>query len=312
MQKGRQKSSLAVGPKKSSVKTGRYLMVLVPILIFWFVLHVYPNIAILPNAFVKWNGLSDVKEYVGLRNFRVIFKSEQWFKKCFFNTSAYIIYSVILQTALALLLALVLRKNTRHNNALRTLYFVPIVLSSVAVSLIWQYMYDPNIGFLHNLFQAMKLEKLADFQYLSGRYQWLFFIAVVQIWAGIGVPITLFTAGFQGIPEEIYEASALDGANGWHTFWDVTLPQMTPTILRVMLLTISGAALSFDYVFMLGVEHVEASTSFDTWAVAIYKSMLGNSDYGMVAANSTVLALFMMIICIVQYVATKHAEDNYM
>lgn len=311
MQKTKQKDP-ALRLRSGRPGAWKYLIVLIPILAFWFVLHIYPNIAIFGTAFYKWSGLSDAKKFVGWQNFKVAFRSEQWFKKCFFNTSVYIIYSVVLQTILAMALALALRKNTRFNNAMRTLYFIPVVLSSVAVSLIWVYMYDVNIGFFHNLFKVLGLQHLADFQYLSGRYQWLFFIAVVQIWAGIGIPITLFTAGFQSISEDIYEAASLDGANGWQTFWHVTLPQMMPTVLRVMMLTISGAAIAFDYVLMLGVEHVEASASFDTWAVTIYKSMVGSSNYGMVAANSTLLAIFLMIICIIQYVATKHAEDSFL
>lgn len=307
------KGSVVVKKKRGSrtTPTWKYLVVLVPILIFWFCLHMYPNIAIVFRSFYSWNSLSNVSKWVGLRNFRIIFSSEQWFQRLFFNTTAYMLYNLILQTVLSLLLALVLRKSTRRNNALRTLYFIPMVLSSVAISLIWTYIYDSNVGLLHSLFGALGLENLAGFRYLSGRFQWLFFIAIVQIWAGIGIPITLFTAAFQSIPEEIYEASALDGANGWQTFWGVTFPQLMPTILRVMMLTLSGAAMAFDYVLMLGVQNSEAGATFDTWSVAIYKTINSN-DYGMVAANSTILAIFLMIICIIQYIVTRRAEDSFL
>lgn len=289
----------------------KYYLIVIPLMLFWFVLHVYPNIEIFPLSFYKWDGLSAGKKiFVGWQNFKLIFRSDAWFKRCFTNTTAYIIYTLLLQTTLALALALVLRKNNRHNNFFRTLFFVPIVLSSVAVSLIWTYVYDVNIGLLHNIFKALGFTKLADFQYLSGTYQRLFFIAVVQVWAGIGIPITLFTAALQSVPEEIYEASALDGANGWHTFWKVTLPQIMPTVLRVTLLGVSGAAMAFDYIIMMA--GGEASAPYYTWAVVIYKNMTEGSNQGMVAANSALLAILMLIICVVQFFATRKAEDNYM
>lgn len=309
----RQKSE-KLAPKQKSRWTRhiKYYAILLPLLAAWFFFHIWPHLEIFGVSLYKWNGLSDVKKYVGLSNFKVIFKSDQWFKRCFCNTGMYVVYTLLLQTVLALAIALALRKNTRHNNAFRTLFFLPIVMSTVAVSAIWNYLYDVNIGFFHNIFQAIGLNSLADFQYLSGRYQRLFFIAVVQIWAGIGIPITLFTAGLQSIPEEIYEASALDGANGWQTFWRVTLPQMMPTILRVTMLTISGAAMAFDYVLMLGVQNPDSTALFDTWSVVIYKTMVSDNNYGMVAANSVVLAVFLIVICVAQYAATKRAEDSYL
>lgn len=300
---------------KKDTRTGgttKYYLVAIPLLVFWFILHIYPNIEIFGISFYRWNGLSNNMTWLGLQNFKVIFKSDQWFKKYFFNTSSYVVYTVVIQTILAMMLALVLRKSNPRNNFFRALFFLPIVLSSVAIGLTWSYIYDPNVGLLHSFFEALGLDKLAGFQYISGRYQALFFIALVGIWSGIGIPITLFTAGFQSIPEEIYEASALDGANGWQTFWGITLPQMVPTILRVMMLTISGAAMAFDLVLLLGGSQLLNVREFDTWSVAIYKAMVADTNYGMVAANSTVLAVFLFIICLVQYIMTKKAEDSYL
>lgn len=289
----------------------KYYLIVIPILVAWFFLHVYPNVEIFPLSFYKWDGLTaGQKVFVGWQNFKLIFRSDAWFKRCFSNTSAYIVYTLLLQTVLALALALALRKNCRHNNLFRTLFFVPIVLSSVAVSLIWKYVYDVNIGLLHNFFKVLGFTRLADFQYLSGTYQRLFFIAVVQVWAGIGIPITLFTAALQSVPEEIYEASALDGANAWQTFWKVTLPQIMPSVLRVTMLTISGAAMAFDYIIMMA--GGDSSAPYYTWAVVIYKNMTEGSNQGMVAANSVLLALLMLIICLVQFIATRKAEDSYM
>ena len=95
MQKTKQKGP-ALRLRSGRPGAWKYLIVLIPILAFWFVLHIYPNIAIFGTAFYKWSGLSDAKKFVGWQNFKVAFRSEQWFKKCFFNTSVYIVYSVVL------------------------------------------------------------------------------------------------------------------------------------------------------------------------------------------------------------------------
>ncbi len=292
--------------------TWKYLLVLLPLMLFWFILHIYPNIEIFGISFYKWNGLSNNMKWIGWQNFKVIFKSDQWVKKYFLNTGFYVLVTVVIQTVLAMMLALVLRKSNPRNNFFRALFFLPIVFSSVAIGMTWSYIYDTNVGLLHSLFETLGLEQLAGFQYIGGRYKAIFFMALVGIWAGIGIPITLFTAGFQSIPEEIYEAAALDGANGWQGFWRITLPQMVPTILRVMMLSISGAAMAFDLVLQLGGTQLGNVRDYDTWAVGIYKAMVTDTNYGMVAANSTVLALFLFIICLVQYFLTKKAEDNYL
>lgn len=298
-------------PAKRKNRALKYYLIVIPIMIVWFVLHIYPNIEIFPLSFYKWDGLTaGSKVYVGLQNFKLFFKSATWFKTCFTNTTAYILYTLVLQTILALALALALRKNNRHNNFFRTLFFIPIVLSSVAVYLIWIYIYDSNIGLLHNIFKALGFTKLADFQYLSGTYQRLFCVAVMSVWAGIGIPITLYTAALQGVPEEIYEASSLDGANAWQTFWKITLPQIMPTVLRVMLLSISGAAMAFDYIILMS--GPENYATYYTWAVVIYKNMTNGTNQGMVAASSAILALFMLVICVIQFFATRKAEDNFM
>lgn len=290
----------------------KYLIVLAPLLIVWAVLSVYPNISIIPLSFYKWNGLSQSKAFVGWQNFRVIFQNKTWFAKCFANTMFYTAVILGIQTLLSIALALALRKDTRFNKLSRSVVFLPIVLSSAAIGTAWTYIYDGNFGLLHNAFESLGLSGAAAFNYLSGRYNALFFIAIVQIWAGLGVPVTLLIAGLNSIGEEQYEAARIDGASPRQINWKITLPQLLPTILRVMLLTINGAVMSFDYVFLVGGTAVGGvAKSYDTWAVTIYKN-LTSDNYGMVAANSTVLAALMFVILVVQYFATKKAEDRFL
>ena len=285
----------------------RFILYALPILIVWFVLSIYPHLEVIPLSLYKWSPLSKTRKFVGLYYFKMIF-THQWKESSGYmvNTVLYIFYLFGIQTVLALLLALILQKNSMHNKFFRALFFLPMVFSSTMVSLTWSYMYDPNLGIINNILGMLKVEGFPGHSFFTPDWCALLFIVLVHIWHNIGYPITIYTSGLQTISEDVNEAATLDGVNPWSRFWKVTFPLMLPTILRTTMLTFTTGALAYDYILMMGSRMT--TVSYDTWATIIYKGM-GDNDYGMVSAKSVLLFVILTIMVIAQYIATKKAED---
>lgn len=285
----------------------RFLLYALPILIVWFVLSIYPHLEVIPLSLYKWSPLSKNKEFVGLFYYKMIF-THQWKEtaRTILNTVYYILFLFGIQTVLALLLALILQKNTRHNKFFRALFFLPMVFSSTMVSLTWSYMYDPNLGIINNILGKFNVEGFPGHNFFTPEWCAILFIVLVHIWHNIGYPITIYTSGLQTISDDVHEAATLDGVNPWNRFWKITFPLMLPTILRTTMLTFSTGALAYDYVLMMGSRMT--TVPYDTWAAIIYKGISDN-DYGSVSAKSVLLFVILTIMCVSQYVATKKAED---
>lgn len=305
------RSRVPEGPRLESTKSFwkrhrslKFLLVMLPMIVIWFMLTVYPNLEIYYLAFMKWNGIGTEKTPVGWQNFKVIFASPR-FKAELSNTLWYVFFLFAVQTVVSMVLAQALRRNTRHNRGFRTFFFLPLVFSSVMVGLTWGYMFAPGIGMLDGILVKLGFESMANFSWLGGSTRAIFFIVLVHIWANIGYPITILLSGMQTIPDSLYESATVEGANGWQTFWKITFPLLLPTVLRLTMLTISSGALAFDYVLLLGTG--ESATIFDTWAVSIYKS-LRTANLGIPAAKGVMLSLVLFAVFAIQYFITKKAE----
>lgn len=297
--------------RKRWLSTYKYILYALPILAVWFVISILPHLEVIPLSLYKWSPISTVKEFVGLHYYKMMF-TFQWKEtsKYIVNTLLYIGYLFVIQTTLAISLALALRKNTASNRFFRTFFFLPMVFSSVMVSLTWRYIFDPNLGILNTVLGMLGAEGFPGHNFFSPDWMALLCIVLVHIWAGIGYPITVFIAALQSIPEDLHEAGRIDGANAWKDFWHITFPMLLPTLLRTTMLTLSTGAMAYDFVLMLGSRLTEAS--YDTWACTIYKEVTLDSNYGMTSSKSTVLFVVLLVICGIQYIATKKAEDAFL
>jgi len=279
---------------------------MLPGLIVWFVLAIWPHLQVFPMAFYKWNGFSSNKVFVGWQNFESFYRSSG-FMVGLKNTVLYVLFLFVVQTVLSVVLAVVLKRNTRLNRFFRTFFFLPLVFSSVMVGLTWGYMFDPNLGMLNQIFGALGIKSLESFNWLGEPVRAIFCIVMVHIWANIGYPLTILTAALQTIPDDLYEVSEIEGATSMQQFRKVTLPLITPALLRITLLTVITGAMAFDYIIILG-SSVGTANEFDTWAVKIYQGLLG-PNLGVPAAIGVFLGAVLFIIFLIQFVFTKKAED---
>lgn len=287
----------------------KYLLFILPSLIGFYTFAIHPNLAVYPLAFHKWNGLSPNKTYVGWQNFKVITNDPNFWRGVS-NTVLYILFLIGIQTVLALLLAVILRKGTRHNYFFRTFFFLPMVLSSVTVGLTWSYMYDPNIGILNELFVWLGFDGMKGFNWVGlDRIRSIASIVFIHIWHNLGYPITILTASIVGIPETLYEAAAVEGANPFQVFFRVTLPLILPGISTILLLTTITGAQAFDYVFLMSGSGTGAI--YDTFAVGIYRSLMNSTNLGMPAAQGIMLGITVAIVVLFQFRFSRRVEKTF-
>jgi multiple sugar transport system permease protein len=180
-------------------------------------------------------------EFVGTHNFITLF-GDVLFWKSLRNTAYFAVVVVPVQAGLALVLALLVNAKVRGRNFFRTVYFLPVVTSMVVISLLWEFIYQPD-GLLNKLIAAVSFGQWQGTDWLGNPDTAMPAIMVMSIWQGVGFHMIVWLAGLQTIPAELYEAAALDGASGWRLFRHITWPSLAAT-RTFILITITIAALS--------------------------------------------------------------------
>lgn len=219
---------------------------LAPTLLGLVLLSAGPIFATLGISFTDWDLLTAAK-WVGLDNYQELLESHR-FWRAVQNTAFYTIISVPLGMVIALGFALGLDQALRGIAWIRTMYFLPLVTSAVAVGLVWLWIYAPQGGLLNALTGMLGIPPQ---RWTSDPFWAMPAIIAMSVWQGLGVNIIIFLAGLQAIPNEYYAAASVDGAGRWARFRNVTLPLLTPSIFFTGILSLIGSLQVFDQVYVL-------------------------------------------------------------
>ncbi len=224
---------------------------LIPVLIIIGLFRFYPILFSMRASLFKW-GIGGPGAFVGLKNYLHFF-SDKYFWQAFSNTLWYAIFTVPLTLFISLLVAVLLNNSLRGIGIFRTIYFLPVVTSIVAISMVWKWIYHPEIGLANHILNCLHLPPqnwLAEWRgifelmigrelplFLKGPSLALFSIIIMAVWKGLGYNIVIFLAGLQNIPENYYEAAEVDGASGFTVFKNITWPLISPTTFYVLIMT---------------------------------------------------------------------------
>ena len=268
---------------------------LAPTLIGLAVLSAGPIFAALGISLTKWDLLTPPK-LVWLDNF-VALANDHRFQIALRNTVYYTVTSVPLGLVLGLGLALALNQRLRGISWIRTAYFLPVVTSTVAISLVWSWIYSPDHGPLNGVlgFFGLPAQK-----WISDPFWAMPAIVIMSVWQGLGTTVIIFLAGLQGIPEEYYDAASVDGAGRWARFRHVTLPLLTPSIFFTGILALIDSFLVFDQVYVLA----RPGKPFDptvTLVYTIYENGFQNFKMGYAAAEAWVLFVIVAVLAAIYF-----------
>ena len=256
-----------------------------PSLIFLFVFVVLPIFAALYLSFTQYNLLKPPK-LIGLENYQALLTDDR-FVHSIANTLVFALGTIPTGTALALLFALFVNEKIRGITFFRTAFYMPVVTSFVAVSLIWLLLYDPSVGVLNYLLQLVGLPRS---EWLQSPQTSLLSIIVFTVWKNIGYNMVIYLAGLQGIPDHLYEAAEIDGAGNWDKFWSVTVPLLQPTTFFVVVVWFIGALQMFIQVLIL--TQGGPLDSAITVVYLVYSNAFEYLKMGYAAAMSFVLFIF--------------------
>jgi raffinose/stachyose/melibiose transport system permease protein len=198
-------------------------------------------------SFYSWNGYSLPTEWVGFRNFELIFRNGA-FRTALVNNGLIILISIAIQVPLALWLATMVTQRIRGALTFRLIFFLPYVLADVAAGLIWRFVYDGEFGLVGNIWEAFGSE--APF-WLADKNLAIWAVLGVIVWKYFGFHMMLFIAGLQAIDREVLEAADIDGATGWQKFRLVTLPLLGSTVRLSLFFAVVGSLQLFDMIMPL-------------------------------------------------------------
>jgi multiple sugar transport system permease protein len=299
------KAASVARPKAQRKKLGEVMAgytFLAPFLVVVLVFGIWPLLRAFWLSFHSYDLFSDPK-WVGLDNYKYLFyQADFWIS--IRNTAIYTIVVVVCQTALSMGLALAMDQKIRGKTFFRTAFFLPSVTSSVAISLIFMFIFFKN-GVLNQGLAALHLDKVLSLIGLEPPVDWLgdprtalSAIMIQNIWSTSGFFMIVFLAGLQDIPESLYEAARVDGASRWGQFRNITLPLLRPTTFYVVTMGLIGGFQMFDQVYIMTAGGPLKSTL--TTAYLLYQEAFVNFNMGYACAIAFVLATIIFICTMMQ------------
>ncbi|MEB3236862.1 MAG: sugar ABC transporter permease [Candidatus Sericytochromatia bacterium] len=222
------------------------LLLASPALLIIGIFSMLPTLASFLIGFTDWD-LLGAPRWVGLDNYSSLL-ADPVFPKVVANTLLFVVLYLVLDLVVALALALALNQKLRGLGFFRTAYFLPVVTSMVAVSIVWEWIFDPRGGALNEVLRWFGAEPI---HWLSDPGTALPALVVMSVWKSLGTNVVLFLAGLQALPGEVLESAEVDGATGWKRFWHITLPLLGPTVLLVGILACIRAFQTFDSVYIM-------------------------------------------------------------
>lgn len=272
-----------------------YSFLVLPLIIF-AVFILFPMVFIFIISFFDWNLLLPEKPFVGLDNFRELSEDDIFFISIK-NTTIYAFGVVPAQTLLALFLAFLMNQKIRGRAILRIAFYIPAITSSVVTSIIFLWIYSKP-GLLNYLLSLIGIEGT---DWLTNPNTALLSIMALNVWTTSGYFMVSFLAGLQSIPETLYEAAKIDGANTWQQFWKITVPMVRPITFFVVVLSLIGCFQVFDQIYVMSAGGPVNATT--TMSYYIYNSAFKYFRLGYASSAAIVLA---MIIWAATYIQKRY------
>jgi ABC-type sugar transport system permease subunit len=248
------------------------------------------------TSFHEWNGIKP-PIFIGLQNFQTLLNDPK-FWQALGTTVKLVLFTVPVGTLLSLGVAILLNQRLAGRNLFRTIYFLPVVTSTVAASIVWTWIFQAHYGLLNNMLAGFGL---LDMNWLTRPDLVLIPVAVVTVWQRIGFYMVLFLAGLQNVPRILYEAALIDGATRWERFRYITVPMLSPTTFLIIVLSVIGSFQIFDQVFIMTARTAAGGVggSATTLSFYLYQKGFVGGEFGYASAIG--LAMFAILLAITAF-----------
>ena len=260
---------------------------------------IIPVICSFGLSFAKWDLINPI-EFAGLENYRVIF-TEPLFFKILVNTVVFAISTSIFGVIIPLILACILNSKIRGAEFFKTAYFLPFITPMIVIGIVWEWIFDPNIGLLANVLN-LHINWLYDTTFAMPA------LIIVTVWKLIGYNMIIFLSSLSGISNSMFEAAKIDGADLFQTFCYVTVPLMAPSIFFVVIITAVSSFQVFDLIYLMTQGGPLDSTNVIVYA--IYKNAFEYFNVGKASAIAYVLFFIILVLTLLQWSLRKKLVYN--
>jgi raffinose/stachyose/melibiose transport system permease protein len=282
------------------------ILFLAPTVLLLVLFVVWPILESVRLSFTEWTGLGKAQIYVGLRNWARLLQ-DGVFWKALGNNLILAILSILIQLPFALGLAVLLDKGGQRFRIFKLAYFMPLLISSVAVGFLFKYIYDPNFGMLNAVLNATGLGSLAK-SWLGDPSIALYAVLAVICWQFIPFYMLIFQAALASMPGELHDAAVIDGATENQFFWRIVLPMLQGTIRTSAVLSLIGSLRYFDLIYVLTGGGPSGST--ELMATYMYKQAFASFNFGYGSTIGVALIVAVLAMSSVVLTLTKRFQTE--
>lgn len=277
---------------------------ILPSFILYTLFVIYPTLNSFNLSFTNWDGVSSDIHYIGLDNFKEMFHSSRFYN-ALKNTLIMSISLVILENAVAIILAMLVDQVRWFKNFFRSIFYFPVLLSGIVMGFVWAIIFNYNFGVISQLLDKLGMGDL-KIDWLGNPNIALIAIVITTVWKGSGYYMIIYLAGLQGIPAELHEAAAIDGAGRWQQFRHITFPLLAGAMTVSVMLSMIGALKIFDQIAAM----TDGGPGFatETLTYIVYKVGFGELRQGYGTALSLVLFVLILIVSLVQIKLLRKRE----
>lgn len=281
---------------KEAGRIGLFVLpALIPLIVFW----IYPILRSIFISLTDWDYMSPDYNFVWFDNFIALFK-DQRFYDALWNTVVFSVGTLIPTIVLGLGLALLLQKSFKGSGIIKFILFSPWITPTVAVSIVWTWIYEPNTGIANAILNFFGLPGL---QWIKSSQTAMLAVIIVTVWKSLGYAMIFYLSALEKVPKELYEASGMDGAKSWQRFRDVTIPCISPTTFFLMIITMVNSLQAYDQIQIL----TQGGPSGSTRTLLYMYYQLGFEEFnmGQATAVAIVLILITVLLSVVQFTGSK-------
>lgn len=281
--------------KNMSVTLIFILPALIPLCIFW----IWPMIKAIFMSFTDWDYMSSNYNMVGIENYRKLFLNNMFYE-ALKNTFVFTVGTLIPTITGGLAIAILLKNKIRGSAFYKAVIFSPWITPTVAISIVWCWIFEPRYGLANYLLQLVNVPKS---QWLQSSNTAMVSVIIVTVWKGIGWAMVFYLTALEKVPKHLYEAAAIDGANSWSKFISVTLPLISPTTFFLSIITMINSLQAYDQIQVLTQGGPAGSTR--TLLYLYYQSAFENFNIGQATAMATVILFIIGILSGIQFITSK-------
>ncbi|MDF2613755.1 MAG: sugar transporter permease [Clostridia bacterium] len=289
---------MQIGKKKLDI-----FLLIAPAVIIYLVFCIIPLVSSISYSFYDWNGVNE-KIFIGLGNYKELLGDGEFYNSLK-NNSIIILFAVMIQIPLAYFLAEMLSRKLKGTSIFEGIYFLPAVISTVIIALMWYFILNPNEGFINVFLTRVGLENFKK-GWIGDNKMAIYCVAFVNVWQFVGVSMVILLAGIRAVPQDIHDSCLVDGVSGIRKSLTVTIPLIKEALITTTVLSVTGSLKMFDLVFSL--TNGGPGSSSQVLATYMYKQAFFGYRYGYGVTIAVAIFIFSAIFSLIFMRITQNKD----